>query len=154
MSSAALAYDQTAAGPCQGLPQNHEVFGSRNVTPPSIHRPNNGDGDGFMSAEQFRRTIQQSISVALRKRVGPGTGLTVKQLAYTLRIDQQTVWKLLNGYNAPSGPVLMALLTFFDASFANEILEPTGCTVAKITDARAVALRKVAEGMAELRKLG
>jgi transcriptional regulator with XRE-family HTH domain len=107
-----------------------------------------------MSAEQFRRTIQQSISVALKKRVGTGTGLTVKQLAYSLRVDQQTVWKLLNGYNAPSGPVLMALIAFFDCSFANEILEPAGCQVAKIGDARSHALRKVAEGMAELRKLG
>lgn len=80
--------------------------------------------------------------------------MTVKQLAHALRIDQQTVWKLLNGHNSPSGPVLMALFTFFDAAFANEILESTGCTVAKLSDRRAAALRKVAEGMAELKAMG
>ena len=109
-----------------------------------------------MSDQQSSKTFGELIAASLRKRVGVGRAVTVKQLAYALQVSEQTVWNLLSGNKSsgPSGRVLMKLLTFFDAAFANEILAPTGCTVAKVTDARAVALRKAAEAMDELRRLG
>ena len=107
-----------------------------------------------MSCEPLHRTLRDRLAVALRRRVGIGKAITPKQLAYALRLSPGTIDNLLNGNNDPSGRALMALLTFFDASFANEILEPTGCTVAKLSDARAEALRKIAQGMEELRRLG
>lgn len=109
-----------------------------------------------MSDQQSSRTFGELIAAALRKRVGVGRAITVKQLSYALQISEQTVWNLLSGNKSsgPSGRVLMALLTFFDAAFCNEILAGTGCTVAKLTDARAEALRKISEGMATLRELG
>ncbi len=151
--NAALAIDVNAA--LQGASHKSlKQFGrvSGQLVPPC--RPQHGERKPVLSADQFRRTIPELIAAALTKRVGPGKAMTVKQLAHALRIDQQTVWKLLNGYNSPSGPVLMALISFFDSSFANEILGATGCTVAKVSDARAEALRKYAEAQEELRRLG
>lgn len=107
-----------------------------------------------LSDEQSPRTIGKRVADALRRRVGSGHAVTIKQLAYAIRISEQTVWNLLSGNSDPSGRVLMGLLTFFDSAFANEILEPTGCAVAKLGDARADALAKVAEGMEALRRLG
>lgn len=107
-----------------------------------------------MSLEQEHRTLRDRLAAALRRRVGIGKSVTPKQLAYALQLSAGTIDNLMNGNNDPSGRALMALLTFFDESFAAEILEPTGLTVAKLSDRRAAALRKVAEGMAELREIG
>ena len=107
-----------------------------------------------MSLEPLHRTLRERLAAALRRRVGIGKSVTPKQLAYALQLSAGTIDNLLNGNNDPSGRALMALLTFFDESFAAEILEPTGLTVAKLSDRRAAALRKVAEGMAELREIG
>jgi hypothetical protein len=152
-ASAALSFDPHARFSAKSAGQYPFRLGSKPVTHRRSFAPDIGERADIMSAEQFRRTIPELIAVALTKRVGPGKAMTVKQLAYALRVDQQTVWKLLNGYNSPSGPVLMALLSFFGADFANEILGSTGCVVAKLSDARADALRKVAEGMAELKAI-
>lgn len=106
-----------------------------------------------MSVHESYRTLGNRIAAALRTRVGNGRAVTVKHLTHALQVSEQTVWNLLSGNNDPSGRVLMALLTFFDESFAAEILEPTGLTVAKLSDRKAAALRKVAEGMEELRRM-
>lgn len=116
--------------------------------------PNNGARREPVSCEALHRTLKERLAVALRRRVGIGKSITPKQLAYALQLSAGTIDNLMNGNNDPSGRVLMALLTFFDSAFANEILEPTGCTVAKLGDARAEALAKVAEGMEALRRLG
>lgn len=82
------------------------------------------------------------------------SGLTDIILAHAIGVSRQTVWTWLNGINQPKGHHLVALIGFFDSSFANELLGPTaGCTVAKLSDVRADALRKVAEGMAELKAM-
>lgn len=107
-----------------------------------------------MSCPSEHRTLRERLAAALRRRVGIGKSITPKQLAYTLQLSAGTIDNLMNGNNDPSGRALMALLTFFDESFAAEILAPTGLTVAKLSDRRAAALRKVAEGMAELREIG
>ncbi len=112
------------------------------------------DRNAKLSEQESYRTLGKLIAAALRDRVGNGKAVTIKQLSFALRISEQTVWNLLAGNSDPSGRVLMGLLTFFDASFANEVLAQTGCTVAKICDQRVEALRKISEGMEQLRRLG
>lgn len=105
-----------------------------------------------MSSDDSTRTLGKRISDALWRRINAGA-ITRKHLRDALGCSLGTVDNLLSGYNDPSGRILMALLTFFDESFANEILAPTGCTVAKLSDRRAAALQKIAAGMAELKSL-
>ncbi|TXH35270.1 MAG: hypothetical protein E6Q98_15880 [Rhodospirillaceae bacterium] len=96
------------------------------------------------------KSLGKTISDALWRRVNC-RALTREQLREGLNCSASTIDNLMSGNHDPSGPILMALLAFADDALANEILEPTGCTVAKLCDRRAAALKKVAEGMAELR---
>jgi transcriptional regulator with XRE-family HTH domain len=104
-----------------------------------------------MYSQLSTRTLGENVSEALWRRMSTGA-VSRKHLQKALGVSAGTIDNLLNGNSDPSGRVLMGLLSFFDASFANEILAPTGCTVAKLCDARAAALKKVAEGMAELHR--
>lgn len=105
-----------------------------------------------MSYPDNPRTLGRLVADALWRRINAGA-ITRKQLQHAIGVSEGTIDNLMSGNGDPSGRVLMALLSFFDSSFANEILAPTGCTVAKLSDARAAALRKVAEGMAELQRM-
>lgn len=105
-----------------------------------------------MSYLRNSERLGDKVSAALWRRINAGA-INRKHLQHALGVSAGTIDNLLNGNTDPSGRVLMGLITFFDAAFANEILEGTGCTVAKIGDARAAALRKVAEGMAELQRM-
>lgn len=105
-----------------------------------------------MSCAENPRTIGKQISDALWRRVNTGA-ITRKHLQHALGVSSGTVDNLLSGNNDPSARVFMGLLTMMDAAFANEILAPTGCVIAKLSDARSAALRKVAEGMAELQRM-
>ena len=107
-----------------------------------------------MSCPALPKTLRERLAAALRRRVGIGKAITPKQLAYATQLSGGTIDNLMSGHNDPSGRSLMALLTFFDESFAAEILEPTGLSFAKLNDRRAAALRQVAEGMETLRRLG
>lgn len=106
------------------------------------------------SPEQAASSLSNLIAAALSRRIGRDKEYGTGEVAGATGLSRATIDNLLNGNNDPSGRALMALLTFFDESFAAEILEPTGLTVAKLSDRRAAALRKVAEGMAELREIG
>ena len=108
-----------------------------------------------MSYEESYKTLGERIAAALRRRVGVGRAIGVKQLAYALRVSEGTIWNLMSGNNEPSGRVLMALVQFFDAAFANEIFAGTGATIVKLGESRAAenAARKIAEGMEELKRL-
>ena len=121
---------------CPELRQQHAGQYLVGYTGQALHRPKHAMERRSVSCEPLHRTLRDRLAVALRRRVGIGKAITPKQLAYALRLSPGTIDNLLNGNNDPSGRALMALLTFFDASFANEILEPTGCTVAKLSDAR------------------
>lgn len=153
--SAALAINRQT--PVRLQPRGQYVRENRQDVTGQVVRPfavQRKARDHKLSDEQSSRTIGKRVADALRRRVGQGKAITIKQLAYSIHISEQTLWNLLSGNSDPSGRVLMGLLTFFDSAFANEILEPTGCTVAKLGDARAEALAKVAEGMEALRRLG
>lgn len=96
-----------------------------------------------LSKEQFK----QAVSVALLRRVGPGRSMTFKQLAYAIRVPEQSVWAWAKAENAPQGWALMNLLTFFDAAFANEIAAGTGCTIIKMDERKR---REVLDALAVL----
>lgn len=78
--------------------------------------------------------VAERIAAAINRRVGPGQAMTFKQLAYVLQVSEQTVWSWSKAEKSPSGATLFRLLGFFDAAFANEILDGTGCTVIKFAD--------------------
>lgn len=105
-----------------------------------------------MSYPDDPKTLGSLISSALWRRVNAGA-ITRKQLQHAIGVSEGTIDNLLSGNNDPSARVFMALLTLMDSAFANEVLAPTGCVIAKISDARSAALRKVAEGMAELQRM-
>jgi DNA-binding transcriptional regulator YiaG len=139
------------------------VFGQQVVKLRSLHsvgpsRPVSSDAKHATERRVEKITkpsgLPELLSAALKRRMTPTSGLTDIMLAHALGVSRQTVWTWLNGINQPKGHHLVALINFFDASFANEILGPTaGCTVAKLCDARASALLKVAEGLAELKAM-
>lgn len=76
----------------------------------------------------------ERLAQAIRRRLA--SGLTLEQLGDALNVSKPTVWSWLNGVNEPKGRHVVALMALFDASFANEILDGTGCTVLKLEDAR------------------
>lgn len=95
-------------------------------------------------------TLRQRLAASLRRRLHPNTALHAKQLAYALRVSEATVWQWLAGNRDPGGEHLLALINFFDAAFANEIVGP-GCVIAKASDLRAAkAIGKMNEARAEL----
>ena len=107
-----------------------------------------------MSSEQSPNSLKERLAEALRRRVGVGRGVTIKQLAYSIRVSEATAWNLLNGNNEPRGTVLLELIRFFDSAFANEIMAGTGATIVKLQDQRALdAVRKIAEGVEELKAM-
>ena len=80
---------------------------------------------------------EERIRSALRAFVGPGMPMQSKELARAVGVSEQTVCSWIWGNNCPSGKHLIALIAFLPAAFANAVLAGTGCTFAKIQDARA-----------------
>lgn len=98
----------------------------------------------------------QRLAQALRSRIGAGTTITIKQLAYALQVTEQTVWNWLSGNKDPRGEHLIKLIAFFDESFANEIFAGTGATIVKIGVNRKLieAAKKLEEALSDLKNLG
>lgn len=82
----------------------------------------------------------ENVKRALERRLQPNTNLSQADLANCLKVSNQTVWTWVNGINGPSGRHLVALIGFFDAGFAAEVLAEAGVTVAKVGDKREEAL--------------
>lgn len=66
---------------------------------------------------------------------GPRRPLQAGDLARMVNVDVQTVWSWQKG-GGIRGWHLVKLLAFMPATFANMLLAGTGCTVAKLADAR------------------
>lgn len=121
------------------------------VVPPS--RPQHRAERNPMSSGILPKTLGELVASALGRRIG--YGITRKQLQHALNVSSGTVDNLLAGHQDPSPRVFMALLQFFDTAFANEIMAPSGLTVVKLADARAIeAAQKIIEGVAALKALG
>ena len=70
------------------------------------------------------------LSLALRRRVGNGRPLNVDQVAHAIGIKRRTFEGWLYGESTPRClDDLKALIRFFDAGFANEIMADTGKVV-------------------------
>ena len=153
----ALSIDDLNAGASRqrGIPQypsRHSTNALHRNAPVVVSLPETKRESNTMSLARFPERLGDRVSAALWRRINAGA-INRKHLQHALGVSSGTIDNLLSGNSDPSGRVLMGLLTFFDSAFANEILAPTGCTVAKLSDARAAALRKVAEGMAELQRM-
>lgn len=161
MASVAPAYDKSDHAPLQRLRGQcsrklNNVVGqsSSPAHTPLRNRPNHAM-ERRVEKTTKASSLPELLSAALRRRMTPTSGLTDIVLAHALGVSRQTVWTWLNGVNQPKGHHLVAMIRFFDGSFANEILGPTAnCTVVKLGDARESALRKVAEGLEALRRMG
>jgi transcriptional regulator with XRE-family HTH domain len=98
--------------------------------------------------------LPERLAAALKRRVGDGNAITIKQLAYTLRVSDETVSQWMNGNRNPRGDHLLNLIAFFDVAFANEIMGGTGCQVVKLSDRRAIeAAEMIAQGAAILKAM-
>lgn len=94
------------------------------------------------------KTLRERIATALRRRMYPNTNLHPKQLRHSIGVSENTLNNWLGAHHDMRGPHLMALIRFFDSSFAQEISEGH---VTKITDNRAaIAIRKMADAQREL----
>lgn len=111
----------------------------------------NHDVEGHNVSAEKSPSLSERVSRALSRRVGCGKSVTIKQLAYTIRLSEQTIWSLMNGAREPRGETLLRLIQFFDSSFANELMEAHGCVVAKLSDAKAAdAIRRLNQARRDL----
>jgi transcriptional regulator with XRE-family HTH domain len=91
------------------------------------------------------------VAAALARRMSPHTGLTRKQLARAVGVTVETVENWMSEYSDPKGYALMLLIGFFDEGFANEIAEPHGAKIVKLTSPRkSEAARRYDEAREEL----
>lgn len=99
-------------------------------------------------------SLPERLAAALKRRIGDGNAITIKQLAYALRVSDETVAQWMNGNRNPRGDHLLNLIAFFDVAFANEIMGGTGCQVVKLSDRRAIeAAEMIAQGAAILKAM-
>lgn len=103
-----------------------------------------GAGAGAAPGGDFRETIE----AALRRRVGTGRPWSAGDVAAAIGRGQRTVESWIYGEAVPRGGELAALIGFFGADFANEVLGATG----KVVIDRAV-LERLPEVAAALRSL-
>lgn len=103
--------------------------------------------------EQNPQVLKDRIRIAMKRRVGPNTGLTVKMVARATGLTERTIENASSG-TIPRGDTLMALLDFFDASFANEIFAGRTFLIVKLSDQRAAdAARQINDGLRVLTEL-
>lgn len=101
-----------------------------------------------MSLPANPKTFRERVAAALRRRLHPNTNLHPKQLRHAIGVSENTLNNWLGAHHDMRGPHLMALIRFFDSSFAQEISEGH---VTKIADRRAMeAVQKLAAAQREL----
>ena len=99
--------------------------------------------------------IRERLHSALRRRIGIGKPVSVKVVANATGLTERTIENAMSGLTMPRGDTLMALIDFFDATFANEVFAGTTFLVVKLSDHRAAAAaRMINEGVAVLAALG
>lgn len=106
-----------------------------------------------MSLDKKPRTFRVRVQEALRRRIGTGTGRTVKQVAREIGCSETTIENLMGGHNEPSSPILRELMLYFDDSFANEVWGCDGFVIVRLDRSRVEAARRVVEAQEELRRL-
>lgn len=98
--------------------------------------------------------IREKLHTALKRRIGTGKPVSVKVVARATGLTERTVENAMSGETMPRGDTLMALLDFFDATFANEIFAGATFLVVKLSDHRAAeAARQINDGLRVLAEL-
>lgn len=121
---------------------------------PSSH-PQHATESAVPQLAKNTHEIRERLHSALKRRVGPHTGLRIKVVAQATGLTERTIENAMSGETMPRGDTLMALIDFFDASFANEVFAGTTFMVVKLADQRAAtAARMINEGAAMLAELG
>ena len=101
-----------------------------------------------LGAAPIGADFRETIEAALRRRVGTGRRWSAGDVAAAIGRGQRTVESWIYGEAVPRGGELAALIGFFGADFANEVLGGTG----KVVIDRAV-LERLPEVAAALRSL-
>ena len=108
-----------------------------------------------LSRGSNRNVLRGRVADALSRRLYPFTGVTSKVLAHALGVSPRSVEGWRAGTSEPDGANLLALFSFFDAGFANEVMAPSGCLIAKLSDTRAArAIAQINAGLEELKAMG
>lgn len=98
--------------------------------------------------------IRDRLHTALRMRIGPHAGLSVKVVARATGLTERTIENAMSGQTMPRTDTMLALVDFFDVSFANEVFAGTTFMVIKLADQKAIdAAAKIIEGAAILQQL-
>lgn len=98
--------------------------------------------------------IRDRLHIALRMRIGPHAGLSLKVVARSTGLTERTIENAMSGQTMPRTDTMLALVDFFDVSFANEVFAGTTFMVIKLADQKAIdAAAKIMEGAAALQAL-
>lgn len=109
-----------------------------------------------MSGGENTQTLRERVRDALKRRVGKGRAVTVKQVARALYPDvsERTIENLMSGNNEPRSETLALLVDLFDQSFADEVYAGRGFRVVKLSNQKAAdAAQKIIDGNAELKAM-
>lgn len=87
-----------------------------------------------MSVHRIPTSVEERLAAALRRRLYPNSNLHIKQLSHAIQVSEQAISSWLSGLKMPRGDHLLRLISFFDAGFANEIVDD--CVVYKLQDAK------------------
>lgn len=112
----------------------------------------NSMGESILSVRESSTSLGEAIADALRRRIGQGRAVGIKQFAYDLQVSEQTVWNWLSSNRDPAGRHVVAMLNYFDASFAREI--GIEAEVVKLCDKRYAAARQLNEAIEAWRASG
>lgn len=142
------AFERRSAEDCTHRPKSylHELS--------PVPRPQCGSESVVPQLAKSTHEIREKLHSALKRRIGIGKPVNVKVVARATGLTERTIENAMSGETMPRGDTLMALIDFFDASFANEIFAGTTFMVVKLSDQRAAdAARMINDGVAALQAL-
>lgn len=130
--------------------QNPPRYISKSLQYPSpssrSQRPEDGAEDVVDQLAKNTREIREKLHTALKRRIGLGKPVSVKVVARATGLTERTIENAMSGETMPRGDTLIALVDFFDATFANEVLGHLGIVITKPKD----AAQKALDGLTEL----
>lgn len=103
-------------------------------------------------AKQAGPSFKELFAAALNRRVGNHRPIGKKQFAHDMQVSVVAVDQWLSGNSAPSGPLVVVMLNYFDASFPREI--GIEAEVVKLSDARYAAAVKLNRAVEEWKATG
>lgn len=101
-------------------------------------------------------TLPERLAAAIRRRVGPGAPLTVKEVSYGLGVSESTVWQWMSGNRHPRGDHLINLFQFFGSGFANEVVGNPDLSILVLPRGSRIerAIQTMSDCVNQLREMG